>query len=383
MGKRYAKLLLCFATAITTMACEDIDLVKSITLSCHTQGFSDGATQTNATWESDEHIYLLRAEDWSSAILSLQSGADSDTAKFSGSSAGTRTGYYAVRPASAAGAVRDNGSIEVQVKNNNIFLADENSSMVAPQIGSGDESGLSFKSLFGAAKFEVSAIEQCSQLSINIPNEESCLYGRFLYNFLQGSLQGEEGKYSVTRVFSTPLNLTEAQPVYVALPAGTYSKIELIAHNDREQNSMLYVAENVKIRTNSVTNCSNVSQNELSALIGSWRLKSFCGSAAEVDLYIDFSRYGTFTILQRTDNLVYTTYEGTYTANSKTSVVTGVYSDGTAWVNSYKFSLDNDNNLVLESIENPSEISVYESTDMPTPSPQSVSRAARNSVKPL
>lgn len=383
MGKRYAKLLLCVATALTMMACEDIDLIRDVTLSCKTQGFNDGTSQTEAAWKSDEHIYLLRAEDWSSAILSLQSGANSDTAKFSGESTGTREGYYAVRPASVAGAVREDGSIVVTVMPNNIFLKGENSSVVAPQIGAGDESGLTFKSIFGAVKFEIASIEQCSQLTVNIPNEESSLYGQFSYNFLTGRLLGAESKYSVTRNFSAPLNLSETQPVYVALPAGTYSKIELTVRNDKANNYMLYIAENVKVSTNNITSCSNASKIELSAIIGSWRLKSFCGSAAEVDLYIDFSRYGTFTILQRTDDLVYTTYEGTYTANSKTSVVTGVYSDGTAWVNSYKFSLDNDNNLILESIENPSEISVYESTEMPTPSPQSVSRAARNSVKPL
>jgi hypothetical protein len=373
---------LAVAMLLTATSCENIDAVRYISLSCQTQGYSDEAAQTEAIWEEGEEIYLFRTEDWSAALMSITSGAGSSSAKFGGSSAGTYAGYYAVRPASAAGAVRDNGIITIQAEPNNIFLAGENSAMAAPQIGSGNDKGLTFKSMFGAVKFDVSGIEKCSKITVDIPNKERGIYGEVSYRFSQGILQMKEENYTLTREFATPHSFATSQSVYVALPEGKYEKVELIVRNDSAQNATLYIAENVQVSANSVTNCSNASKVEISALVGTWHLKRFCGSEAEVDLYIDFSRYGTFTILQRTNELAYTAFEGTYTADNVTFTVTGVYSDGYAWANSYKFSLNEAQNLILQSIENPTEISEYEPAKMPVPTTQNVSRGATD-VKPL
>ena len=64
------------------------------------------------------------------------------------------------------------------------------------------------------------------------------------------------------------------------------------------------------------------------------------------------------------------------------SIISGVYSDGEAWADSYKFSL-NGGNLVFESQSNSAEVSIYEPAEMPSATTQSVSRAVASDVKPL
>ena len=113
-----------------------------------------------------------------------------------------------------------------------------------------------------------------------------------------------------------------------------------------------------------------------------WGLKSFCDTPADMDIIIDFGKDGKFAIYQRTDQLTYTVFNGTYTANEEASVLTGRYNDGTSWASSYHYTVDIEaEELVLESIEKPAEVSVYK----PTKLPASVTTkcAAVNSTKPL
>ena len=120
------------------------------------------------------------------------------------------------------------------------------------------------------------------------------------------------------------------------------------------------------------------------AVMGSWRLTSIYGAPAEVDIYIDFGKNGVFTICQRTEELTYSVFDGHYTVNEEESIVSGVYSDGTAWNSDYKYSLDEQAlSLVLESVNNPAEIAVYQSADMPDVSLRKASRAVVSDVKPL
>ena len=120
-----------------------------------------------------------------------------------------------------------------------------------------------------------------------------------------------------------------------------------------------------------------------SALVAyTWCIKSFCGSPVAADLYIKFNSNKTFTILQRTEMNGYSQYTGTYTLDKENSILSGVYSDGEAWGSSYKYSISEDINLTLKSVNNPLEVSVYVPAKMPeVASVQSLSRAGN--VKPL
>lgn len=115
-----------------------------------------------------------------------------------------------------------------------------------------------------------------------------------------------------------------------------------------------------------------------------WHLKSFCGEVADVDIYIDFGKTGKFKIYQRTEELNYTVFDGTYTTDEVNSLLSGVYSDGTKWATDYKYTVDAEaKELILESVNDPTEVSVYEPAMAPTTATTSTRSASVNDVKPL
>ena len=115
-----------------------------------------------------------------------------------------------------------------------------------------------------------------------------------------------------------------------------------------------------------------------------WRLQSFCGEPTDVDIYIDFRKDGKFTIYQRTEEVGYTVFTGTYTTNEEESLLSGVYSDGVKWTSSYYYTVDKEaETLTLESVEYPSEVSVYEPAKVPASATLSSRCASVSDVKPL
>lgn len=115
-----------------------------------------------------------------------------------------------------------------------------------------------------------------------------------------------------------------------------------------------------------------------------WHLKSFCGVSVDADIYIDLEEDGTFAIYQRTEELTYTVFNGTYVADEENSVLSGVYSDGTSWLSSYNYVVDIEaKELVLTNTSNSSEVSVYESSKVPASATIKSRCASVNDVKPL
>lgn len=115
-----------------------------------------------------------------------------------------------------------------------------------------------------------------------------------------------------------------------------------------------------------------------------WHLKSFCNEVVDVDIYIDFGEDGTFAIYQRTGKMSYTVFKGTYTIDEENSIMTGIYDDGTPWASSYQYTKTADpEELILESIENPGEVSVYELAELKNVNLLQKSRMAANDIKPL
>lgn len=115
-----------------------------------------------------------------------------------------------------------------------------------------------------------------------------------------------------------------------------------------------------------------------------WHLVRFCGVEAEADIYIDLGKDGKFAIYQRTEELEYTVFNGTYTANEEESLLQGVYSDGEAWASSYHYIVDKEaKTLTLESVERPSEVSIYEASKVPASATANTRSASVNDVKPL
>ena len=380
--KRLFSIFLSVVIALCAVSCfEDIDTVQNVRLSCKTCGFREGDISTEAKWISDEQIYLYRAEDWSAALMTLSSGADSDTAKFVGDTAGTKEGYYAVRPSTAVGSVTLDGLAEIMVEPRNIFLEDENSSVVTPQIGEGNKGGLTFTSVFGALKFKVANAGRISSIAVDVVSREQGLYGTFSYNLLSEAIASNQVEYSLVREFATPFKTSATTPFYVALPAGQYNSIEVLVKDAESGKTSFYAVEDVQVSRGEVTTLVTLSPVELQALVGSWRAKSFYGVAAEMDIYVEFARNGEFTICQCIDSLEYQVFRGTYTVDADNSLVTGVYSDGTPWLNPQKFSINESGDLVLVNANNPNEVVVYGAASMPSIAYETASRA--NDVKPF
>lgn len=370
------------ALLVASSCTTNIDAVKSITLTCKTKGFTDGTNSTTAHWEEGEQFYMFRSEDWRSALMTLSSGAGSTSAKFNGKSVGTEGHYYAVRPASATGVIMPNGEVTIKVEPNNIFVAGENSATIIPQIGAGSTS-LTFTSLFGALKYEIEGITSLSLIKAHIPNKERGLYGQFEYNFKADKSFSDNENYNVTRREATPIDISADNSVYVALPAGEYSEVELIVRNDQTGRQMLYRAEDVTIQRGKMVNLQGFTPVALPFVVGSWHIKSLGGMVATADLYIEFLHDNSFTTLQRTNGMEYKRYSGTYTIDESTSTISGRYDDGESWADSYRFRLDG-LDLVLESCTSDSDIAVYESADMPEIAhSQTLSSVCVGDVKPL
>lgn len=383
--KRFFFSSLCALIALSAVSCNgDIDLVQHTTLSCTTVGFDEGGTKTTAEWGVDEKIYLFRAEDWTVAMMSQVSGEGTATANFSGNTSGTKMGYYAIRPASATGAIRMGGTAAVTVEPDNIFFADENSSMLIPQVGTGDKAGLTFKSLFGALKFNVRNFASVAMIQASVPGMEHGLYGTFNYNFRQGVITDDNVYYKVTRSLSPSLDCTNGCDFYLALPAGDYTRVEVVVWDVESNRRVLYAVEDVKVRRGYVNDFTEMASVDLPPFVGGWHLKKYCGTEAPVDLYIEFNNDLSFEILQRTELSGYQRYNGTYSVDAENSIISGKYKDGESWANSYKYSVSEDGELVLQNVSNGEEISVYEPSQMPDiASMLDYSRAGVGSVKPL
>ena len=363
-------------------SCEDIEVVKSTTLLCQTEGLTDGGSTTLAEWTANEQICLYRGEDWTPAILGIESGAGSSSATFSGNTAGTRSGFYAVRPASAAGAVRSGGEIAIEVAPTNIFFADENSSTAVPQVGEGDAKGLTFNSIFGALKFNIEGITSVSSVMVSIPGQERGICGTFQYNFLQGTIYGEDVSYDITRNCTPSMDISSSKAIYVALPPGGYKSVEMLITNAESGEKNLYRAQNIAVRRGLVMSVPASSYVYVPQVVGRWHIKSYCGAESPVDLYIEFKADFRFTILQRTESADYIEFEGIYTEDKENGTISGTYSDGENWSDSYKYAINENHELVLTSVSNSSEVSVYEPAEMPKVSSAPIPSRATN-IKPL
>ena len=143
-----------------------------------------------------------------------------------------------------------NGTLAVTVRPSNIFFAGEDISSVIPQVGKGDQDGVNFTSLFGALKFNLSGDYEVSKITVTDPGKDRGLYGTFGYNFTSGSIIDDEVFYEVARIPASPLALASAPTIYIALPAGSYDKLELALRDSESGNTILYVLKDVEVAGN-------------------------------------------------------------------------------------------------------------------------------------
>ena len=92
----------------------------------------------------------------------------------------------------------------------------------------------------------------------------------------------------------------------------------------------------------------------------------------------------TFELYQRSNSATYVKYNGSYSLNEASAIISGTYSDGSLWANSYYYSINSNNELVFTNTYNSTEITIYEPATMPNISAIKASRSAtKYDIKPL
>ena len=97
-------------------------------------------------------------------------------------------------------------------------------------------------------------------------------------------------------------------------------------------------------------------------IYGKWHLMTLCDATPEFDVYIEFTKDGQFNIYQQVWTLTYEHYTGTFNVNG--GVLSGKYSDGSAWTGSYNYSVAN-SKLTLTNVDNSDEVNVYVACKIP------------------
>ena len=360
--RRVLSILTTMVLALSFTSCEIIsDEVKTISLNATTQGFIGEGAEVATAWSEGEKIALLSSEDWSKATLTIASGVGSTDAVFTGDSRGSKR-YYALRPASAFKSV-EAGIVKVWVVPSNIVLGGEDIANTLPQVGIGNKNGLTFSGLLGAVQIPVSGNFKVDKIEVTAT--EGSLYGSYSYDTASGQLTAGEVFCSAVREFATPLTITTSgTSLFVVMPAGQGLSLDVVLTDKASFSLYEYSVASVNVEAGKVTTV-RPTQIVLPCAIGNWHLVSFCGSEAEVDIYLGLAKDKTFTLYQRLTTDGYSVFTGTWSYDTATNVLSGRYSDGTAWAASYRVSLTEDGKLSMTNVDNSAEVSLYEAAELP------------------
>ena len=376
--RRVLSILTTMVLVLSFTSCEIIsDEVKTISLNATTQGFIGEGAEITTAWSEGEKIALLSSEDWTNATLAIASGVGSTDAVFTGDSRGSKR-YYAFRPASAFKSV-DLGIVNIEVEPNNIVLGGEDIANALPQVGVGNKNGLTFSNLLGVVQIPVSGNFKINK--IEVVAKGGSLYGSYVYDTTTSLLTANETFSSVVRELSTPVAVTSSgTDIFVVMPASEGVSLDVLL-TDKEGCSLYeYPVTLANVEAGKVTTVKPT-QVILPCAIGNWHLVSFCGSEAEVDIYLGLAKDKTFKLYQRTTAEGYTVFTGTWAYDTATKVLSGTYSDGSAWAASYRVALTDDDKLSMTNVSNSAEVSLYEAAELPV-----VKRSSTRStvdVKPI
>lgn len=117
-----------------------------------------------------------------------------------------------------------------------------------------------------------------------------------------------------------------------------------------------------------LTGCN--SKEEALDIVGDWELseavlntKAIQIGDETIEVYLSFSEDGSFKISQKIGYGKFVLYKGTYTTAG--NVLSGTYSDGTAWGNSYTVSTQSDV-MTLSAVTNSTDIYTYRKCSIPS-----------------
>ncbi len=125
--------------------------------------------------------------------------------------------------------------------------------------------------------------------------------------------------------------------------------------------------------------CEDSSEKEVDSfdynkIAAEWKLIEWADTPAEMDVYIEFNIKKTFTIYQQTESVRFVKFTGIYSV--KGDVISGSYSDGTAWGSSYILNVEGET-MTMVSKTDIAEINTYAKTVIPA----EVKEEAENNIQ--
>ena len=319
---------------------------------------------TTLIWSAYDEISVHGKGSTTATILSVSAGSGKSTATFSGKMEAAEK-YYAFYPAEAA-TVESDGLFSFELPRNReageSFLGCGKIIRAAEGTAA---SGFEFRNLMGFVELRLAGEGNVSSVKINVANNKP-LSGIFSYDVEQQRLTSVETSSSA--VASLPRTITlSATPksVFVMLPEGHYSDMTITLSGDRGQ--QYFVEGEVVVERSSVTVVDRLTLNEEYvdiSFLGDWQLTQFCGTAAEVDIYLSLKEDDSFTLYQRAFDYQMSIYEGYYSYNGRTSTISGEYSDGVKWSADYSVAMNGEDTMIWTN-NTTNEVSVYERCELP------------------
>ena len=101
------------------------------------------------------------------------------------------------------------------------------------------------------------------------------------------------------------------------------------------------------------------------AIAGEWHLTEWCGMSNkefDFDIYLDIDASGSLTLWQRLTQHSWEKF--TSTASIDNGVISGTYSDSTAWGSDYYISVSGDT-MTWTNTADPTDVSIYTRADIP------------------
>lgn len=383
--RRFLPIFLFVATLLVSFGCQKVEeygIVKEITIVATSGSIEETSADHNSFWRSGEQIRVFSTVSPTPARFTLISGADSNVATFNGT-INTQASYWGVRPAEA---LQTTSSQSIVISTSEVAVDWNVEKVLAktPQLGrTSGKNKLDFAPIFGVVAIPISLNNAHNVESVEVLATPDChaLYGTYGYDLNTKAVVTNSGTREATVTFDQPKTVgSTPELLYIALPQGHYSNLQITLAVGNGGCYSRFTAKNFNITEAEITEITNPEVSTISFVVGDWRLTSFCGTAADVNVFISIKGDNTFTLYQSADKLGYTTFKGEWAHDEATSILSGSYSDITAWGASYYASLTESGDLCLTNTANSEEVSIYTKSEMPTVS-STDSRAVN--VKPF
>lgn len=336
---------------------------------------TEAIDSTPIVWSAYDEISVVGEGSTTTSTLKLSSGSGKITSVFSGNVA-TAEKYYAFYPAADASVV-SNGVFAFELSRSRAAGESIYECGAIHRAAEGTvESGFEFRNLFGFVELRISGTGTMSSIKINT-SSDAALSGTFSYDIERQQLTTINGNSSaVVRLPRTITLSSTPKSIFVMLPEGSYKDVTITLSGDRGQ--QYFVEGDVVVERSSVTTVSNLTLNEEYvdlSFIGDWHLTQFCGTAAEADIYLSLKDDDSFTLYQRDFDYQMSVYEGLYNYDSRTSTISGEYSDGVKWSADYSVAMNGEDTMIWTN-KSTNEVSVYERCELQAAPETSATRGA-------